>query len=390
MPKKYFYCKTNKNPACYACNEEAVFDIFLKKDGEVSSCHTLKWEIKADFGYESAGEENGDSGHITLTASLEKPGFVYVRAWALDENGEKEADADEFYGGAAFEPKKISGVTEKPDGYDAFWESCRTELYAVPPQVIEKKKLACDAEHANHDIYDIRIACAGGVPVSGILTVPRDGKKHPCRAIYQGYGVKSAWFDFSDDEIMLCINAHGIPNAMPDEYYAELSEGRLRGYGFDAEQNKNPHTCYFKYMMIRAAQALRYLMTLPEWDGENLIARGGSQGAVQAMQATFLVPQVNFLDIFVPWLCDINAESAGRLCGWGEFSSNAMRFFDLSLRAPYICVKTNIRAGLGDYTTPPAGVCAMYNALGTKEKKLTLVQGKEHIYESPESEESEI
>ena len=346
----------------------------------------LKWEIKADFGYESAGEESGESGHITLRAKLERPGFIYVRAWACGKDGEKLPECDELYGGAGYEPEKIAGVTEKPCGYDDFWQSCRTELHAVPPQEIEKRKLTDDPEHPNHDIYDMRLACAGGIPVSGILTVPRDGKKHACRAVFQGYGVKSAWFNFSDDEVIFCVNAHGIPNAMPDEYYAELADGRLRGYGFDREQNKNPHTCYFKYMMIRAAQALRYLMTLPEWDGKNLISRGGSQGAVQAMHAAYLVPEVNLLDIFVPWLCDINAASIGRLCGWGEFGG-AIRFFDLTLRAPYIKMKTVIRAGLGDYTTPPAGVCAMYNALGAKEKSLTLVQCKEHIYESPEAEE---
>ncbi len=386
MAQKYFYMKTDKAPDSYRSGEEATFDIYLREDGKPASCHSLKWEIKADFGYESAGEESGESGHITLRAKLERPGFIYVRAWACGNDGEKLPECDELYGGAGYEPEKIAGVTEKPCGYDDFWQSCRTELHAVPPQEIEKRKLTDDPEHPNHDIYDMRLACAGGIPVSGILTVPRDGKKHACRAVFQGYGVKSAWFNFSDDEVIFCVNAHGIPNAMPDEYYAELADGRLRGYGFDREQNKNPHTCYFKYMMIRAAQALRYLMTLPEWDGKNLISRGGSQGAVQAMHAAYLVPEVNLLDIFVPWLCDINAASIGRLCGWGELGG-AIRFFDLTLRAPYIKMKTVIRAGLGDYTTPPAGVCAMYNALGAKEKNLTLVQCKEHIYESPEAEE---
>lgn len=387
MSQKYFYCKTDKIPYRYQCGEEAVFDIFLKEDGQISSCHTLKWEIKADFGYSSSGSESGESGHITLRASLDKPGFIYVRAWALGEDGEKLSDSDEFFGGAGFEPEKIRGVSTKPEDYDNFWDICRTELYAVPPQEIEKIKLADDPEHPNHDIYDMRLACAGGIPVSGILTVPRDGKKHACRAVFQGYGVKSAWFNFSDDEIIFCVNAHGLPNAMPDEYYTELANGRLRGYGFDKEQNKNPHTCYFKYMMIRAAQALRYLMTLPEWDGKNLISRGGSQGAVQAMHAAYLVPEADLLDIFIPWLCDLNAGSIGRLGNYNELSSNAVKYFDLTFRAPHIGIKTDICVGLGDYTTPPAGICAMYNVLASKEKKLTFVQSREHIYVSPESEE---
>lgn len=127
------------------------------------------------------------------------------------------------------------------------------------------------------------------------------------------------------------------------------------------------------------------MMTLPEWDGKTLIARGGSQGAVQAMQAASMVPQVTLIDIFVPWLCDIQASKIGRLCGWGDFSGSAVRYFDLSVRAKYIDTKTVIEAGLGDYTSPPAGVAAMYRNL-RGEKVLTLVQSREHLYVSPEAE----
>lgn len=388
MGEKYFLCKTDKKPYSYRCGEEITFDIYLREDGGPAFCHTIKWEISADFGFSISGKESGKHGHITLHASLDKPGFIYVKAWALDENGNNENNAHAFDGGAGVEPENIHAAAKKPEGYDKFWEACRRELFAVDPEIIEKKKLPERKEHPNHDIYDMKIACAGGKPVSGILTVPRGKTALPCRAIYQGYGVKSAWFDFSDDEIQFCINAHGIENNREEEYYKELSEKQLHGYGFDQTENKNPHTCYFKYMMIRAAQALRFLMTLPEWDKKNLIARGGSQGAVQAMQATNLLSdKVTFLDIFVPWLCDIRAADDGRLCGWGEFGTMAMLFFDSSLRAPYIKCKTFVRAGLGDYTSPPSGVCAMYNALGTDKKQLCLVQSMCHTWESPESEE---
>ena len=46
---------------------------------------------------------------------------------------------------------------------------------------------------------------------------------------------------------------------------------------------------------------------------------------------------------------------------------------------------TVIEAGLGDYTSPPAGIAAMYRNL-RGEKALTLVQSREHLYVSPEAE----
>lgn len=385
MPNKYFACKTDKAPCSYRCGEEIVFHIFYRDEGRAASAAKLKWEIAADFGGRSSGIADGGGGELVLRTSLDRPGFVYVTVAALDEHGEPYPDADGFFGGAGVEIDKIASVTEEPADYHAFWDSCKTELFAVPPALMEKTPLPDDPLHPNHRVWDIKVACAGGWPVSGILTVPKDGKKRPCRVVYQGYGVKSAWLNFSEEENVLCINAHGIHNREPQEYYDALAEGRLAGYGFDAEENRSPHTCYFKYMMIRAAQALRFMMTLPEWDGETLIARGGSQGAVQAMQAASMIPQVSLIDIFVPWLCDIQASKIGRLCGWGDFSGSAVRYFDLSVRAKYIETRTVIEAGLGDYTSPPAGVAAMYRNL-RGEKELTLVQSREHLYVSPEAE----
>ncbi len=384
MANRYFTCKTDKNPLTYRLGEEIVFHIYFREDGVTVPAPRFAWQIAADFGFKDEGIADGSTGELVLTARLNKAGFIYVTAQAVDENGEKLPEADEFFGGAGVEIETIHAVTEEPAGYHEFWEICKKELHCLEPKLLECVTLPHDPEHPSHDAYDIKVACVGGIPVSGILTIPRDGKTHPARVVYQGYGVKSAWFNYSDEEIILCINAHGIHNNEPQEYYDALASGRLANYGFDAEQNQSPHTCYFKYMMIRAAQALRYMMTRPEWDGKHLIARGGSQGAVQAMHASSLVPEVTLIDIFVPWLCDTRAASIGRLCGWGSFQSPAFPFFELTTRASYTEKKTVIVAGLGDYTSPPAGIVAMYQKL-RGERSLTLVQSREHIYISPEA-----
>lgn len=384
MPNKYFSCETDKAPHTYRCGETVRFHIRYREDGKTVPAEQFKWKIAADFGLSEEGAADGRTGELMLEASLSRPGFIYITVTAADKAGNPLPDSDGFFGGAGVEIENIQAVTEEPADYHAFWDACKTELSAVAPDVIEKLQLPDDPEHPHHRLYDIKLACAGGKPVSGILTLPKGGGPRPCRVVYQGYGVKSAWYNFSEEENILCINAHGIQNRKPQEYYDALSAGKLSRYGFDAEENRNPHTCYFKYMMIRAAQALRYMTTLPEWDGKTLIARGGSQGAVQAMQAASMVAQTTLIDIFIPWLCDTQAAGIGRLCGWGDFSGNAVRYFDLTLRAKYTKVKTAIEAGLGDYTSPPAGVVAMYHNL-QGEKQLTLVQSREHLYVSPEA-----
>lgn len=381
----YFVCKTDKSPARYRCGEEIVFHIAYRQDGVTVPAPCFRYEIAADFGFREEGTADGATGELTLRASLDRPGFVFVKVEATERDGTPCAESDALFGGAAVEIERITPTTKKPDDYDAFWAACRAELETVAPVLLSSKERPLDPEHPHHRSFDIRVACAGEAPVSGILSIPCDGKKHPARAIYQGYGVKSAWADFDDDEIQLCINAHGIDNEMPQEYYDALVEGRLRRYGFNVERNKSPYTCYFKNMMLRAAQALRYLKTLPEWDGKGLFVRGGSQGAVQSMHAAALTDGVTKIDIMVPWLCDIRAGEIGRLCGWGEFDTAAMPYFDLTLRAAQTAIPVSILAGLGDYTAPPAGVAAMFGQLrGPKE--LTLVQSREHVYISPEAE----
>ncbi len=385
MANKYFFCKTDKAPHTYACGEEVTFHIFFREDGVTVPAPKFKWHIEADFGYQENGISDGSTGELTLHASLDRPGFIYVFAEALDENGEHLPESDKLFGGAGVEIDKITAGTEEPEGYHEFWATCKRELYAVSPEIIEQKKLPDDPLHPDHDVYDMKVVAPGGIAVSGILTMPKADGKYPARVTFQGYGVKSAWHLFMDNTINFCINAHGIHNDEPQEYYDNLFRGRLAGYGFDVEQNANPHTCYFKYMMIRAAQALRFVMTLPSWDGKTLISRGGSQGAVQAMQAASMVDEVTLIDTWVPWLCDVKSGDIGRLCGFGNFKGIAFRFFDLSLRAPYVTKKVIISAGLGDTTTRPSGIVAMYHKLGG-EKELSFMQSREHVYVSPESE----
>ena len=57
-----------------------------------------------------------------------------------------------------------------------------------------------------------------------------------------------------------------------------------------------------------------------------------------------------------------------------------MRYLDPVALAPYINTTVEIpRCGLGDYTCPPAGIIAAYNALRCK-KKINLYQNTTHGY----------
>ena len=170
MPNKYFSCQTDKAPYAYRCGEPVRFHIRYRENGKTIPAAGFRWKIAGDFGLAREGVEGGSTGELTLEASLDRPGFLYVTVTALDENGAPAPESDGFFGGAGVEIEKIQAVTEEPADYHAFWDACKTELFAVAPDVIETLALPEDPEHPNHKIYDVKLACAGGKPVSGILT----------------------------------------------------------------------------------------------------------------------------------------------------------------------------------------------------------------------------
>ena len=57
--------------------------------------------------------------------------------------------------------------------------------------------------------------------------------------------------------LSLDINAHGIPNGKPAEFYGELRRGRLAGYPHQGNQSRD--TCYFRSMYLRLVRAIDFL-----------------------------------------------------------------------------------------------------------------------------------
>lgn len=102
--------------------------------------------------------------------------------------------------------------------------------------------------------------------------------------------------------IALNVNAHGIENNQPPEYYQELEKGELADYARRPvlEGEASP----FRDMFLRVLRSLEFLRSLPEWDGKNLAVHGGSQGGLQALAATAFDPAVTVGLFNAPAGCD--------------------------------------------------------------------------------------
>ena len=373
----------------------------------------IAWTRTGDDGLKETGKVPVSlTEPLVVKTKLDKPGFVRLYAIVEDEKGhafEKNKEKDKgkrrswvsreksrlfFDGGAGVEPEKLQGVPEPAD-FDAFWAKQRARLAAVPMEV-ERKELSCGRKNVR--LYAVKIACAGR-PVTGYLFIPKDaegGTKYPARLETHGYSYRPPYNPPElkhEGEIILNINAHGVnlPAFGADEaYYKDFGEkikSNGKAYAFDPVQNSNPETAYFNGMALRVMRALEYLKSLPEWNGKDLYASGGSQGGLQTIWAAGLDPQVTKAESSITWCCDMGGTELGRNRGtWFIRWVPALGYYDpinVARRISKNCRTLIPRAGLGDYTCPPSGLAILFNNIPGP-KKINWDQGSTHPYIPPE------
>ena len=184
-----------------------------------------------------------------------------------------------------------------------------------------------------------------------------------------------------------CFNAHGFENEPWDQIEPKYGK-ELNMYGFNNEENASNMTTYFRNMMIRNLIALKYLKTLPEWNNNDILAVGGSQGALQAITVAVHDKDVTEAITYKPWLCDLNAENNGYLSGWRPDFAEGLRYFDTVAQGTRLKCPISIECYLGDYCCPPKTVMALYNSVKS-DKKIKFVQSARHSYFPPEDESVE-
>jgi cephalosporin-C deacetylase-like acetyl esterase len=333
---------------------------------------------------------------FTVSAKRPTPGWIYARFALLDEKG-KEAKIKDAKGkmtsvyagiGALVEPEKLQPGKEEPKDFDAFWKSQRELLNKVPlkAKLTEVKNPRIPKTHI---LYDVQVDCAGGMPMSGYMSVPRNAKPKslPAYVSYQGAGVSSSWPGASGKALYMNINAHGIPNGQPAAFYQKLRDNELKGYW---HRNRNDREkIYFNGMYLRVMRSLDFIKSRPEWNGKVLIVSGSSQGGGQAIAAAALDPQVTLCVAAVAALSDHAGSYAKRQPGWPRFYDArnkkldpkipaATAYYDNVYFARRIKCETWMTTGLFDTTCSPAGVYTVFNNLAAKNKQIDVVPTGNH------------
>jgi cephalosporin-C deacetylase len=379
---------TDRPEAIYPRGATVRFLVTVTCGGERIKQGKLIYRLDLDGAKElSRGTAELGAQPTVIEGSLSEPGFLQclVGYVPVVEEGERPTPIS-TRAAAAIDPLAIEPSMPVPDDFDAFWGAQKARLAQVP---MRPTLVWVESPDDAVDCYNVTIPCVAPRPVAGYLARPVDAKPKslPAILLVHGAGVGSSDLGAAvaaakRGALALDINAHGIPNGKPREFYDALAAGELKDYRFAGRESRD--TCYFLGMFLRLQRALDFLTIQPEWNGRALCVTGHSQGGGQALVAAGLDPRVTFIAAGVPAICDHTGRAVGRINGWPKLVPDrdgkpdptilqVSRYFDAVNFATRTKAEAILSVGFIDTTCPPTSVYAAYNRL----------QGKKHIIAKP-------
>lgn len=341
--------------------------IQVKTDSNYTN--TAEWKTMANPGEESVLFEGSFDGPASLVISV--------------RIGEKVTST-----GLVVAPENFHPGTDRPKDFDKFWKTEKKTLQKLPMDV---KSVPVEGVDAGYLCSDVEINCTGPKPARGYFARPVNAKKGtlPIVLYVHAAGVNGDWclskpgtaVDYAKKgkgALSFDLNAHGMLNGQPQEYYDDLQNGELKNYWEFGAENRNEN--YFLGMYLRLMRTLDFLCEQPEWDGKRILVIGESQGGGQALAAAGLDHRVTAAVATVPAMCDFGRKLEGETGGWPNpfaFQKDKKKmlatypYFDDAhiLKGSKATLVTEI--GLIDYTCPASGIYAAINQ--NEGEKITLV-----------------
>ncbi|HAH22848.1 MAG TPA: hypothetical protein DCL77_03660 [Prolixibacteraceae bacterium] len=298
--------------------------------------------------------------------------------------------------GMIVDPQEIKPGTKIPKRFTAYWDKEKKKLNALPLEVKFGKNESTDIALV---CFDTEINCAGPKSARGYFARPVRAapKSLPIVLLVHAAGVKGSWCKSNPTEALryakmgkgtMCfdLNAHGMLDGQPDDYYNDLEAGELKDYYVQGLENRDQF--YFRGMYLRLMRTLNFIASLPEWDGKRILVIGESQGGGQALAAAGLDPRVSAVVATVPAMCDWGGTLIGRKGGWPQpferpadmkKMKNTLPYFDTAHLLHNSKATLVVEIGLIDNTCPSTSV---YAAINQAKGKVTVypVPYREHSW----------
>ena len=377
---------TDRADGLYEVGEQAKFIVTVSKGKQAISEGSVSF-IVDDFITEFPAKNDFPKGYAQLDAKSQisvtgkRPGFLRCRVtYQTPEKKRLQATA-----AAGFSPLKLEPSLPVPDDFDEFWAQQKSELAKL---AADPKLTPVEQPIPSIVSFDVQVKCTGGAPVSGYFAKPKSAKAKSLPAVLwvHGAGVRGSSLSNAINGakagmLSMDINAHGIANGKPGEFYQDQNNGPLKNYRFQGRESRD--TIYFRGMYLRLVRAIDFLTAQPEWDGKTVAVIGHSQGGGQALVAGGIDSRVTLIATGVPAICDHSGRAAGRINGWPKLVPTesggkpnakvlqAARYVDAVNFASRCKADAIMSVGFIDAVCPPSSCYAAYNVIKGSKQILT-------------------
>ena len=203
---------------------------------------------------------------------------------------------------------------DEPDDFDEFWSD---RLADARGPVAAPVLTPADTPLIHQDVFDVTFAGAGGDPIKGWLSIPRNmTDNRPVIIEFVGYnGGRGDPLDW------LGWPATGFPHFIMDNRgqgggwrHSDTPDpsdsGAPSSNGFLTKGITDPKSHFYARMFVDAVRAVDAVTSLPIMAGRQVMVTGASQGGALALVAAHLHPAVVAALPDVPFLCHIQRASA--------------------------------------------------------------------------------
>lgn len=373
----------------YALGDRADFEISVRKNGRLLSGATVDYEIGLE------GVEPRVKKSLTLNGKplvvkgieLKDPGFVRCNV-----SFSYEGKTYKGLGAAGFAPEKIAPTVKDPPDFDVFWEQAKIDLSKIPMNA--KMSLVAEESTGSYNVYHVELdnlgtpGQQGKSKFYGMLSIPKKPGTYPAVLGVPGAGVRPYFGDerAAEGVIVFKVGIHGIPVNLETQVYSALGQGALSGYATLNMHNKDRY--YYKRVYMGCIRAVDFIHSLPQFDGQNLVVSGGSQGGALSIVTAALDQRIKGLVAFYPAMSDMTGYLYGRVGGWPhQFEGidteirkaweDTAGYYDVVNFAKRLKVPGWYSWGYNDYVCPPTTTFSVYNSI-TAPKQLHVVEETGH------------
>ena len=393
----------DRKDALYKCGEETVFSVTVNEtNGVKAASGIISWQLD-NYGAKVLANGTADlskSNPFTVKGTMNVPGFLRIVV-------KKQGDKSHKTYSTAYEPEKIRTAIPKPADFDSFWDDAIAKLereVPLDPQVepvAGYPKKGCMAER-------VSFATANGKRVHALLVYPQKPGRYPVRLGFPGAGPGPSLPKGNPDpsRIAFTMNSHyyrvGDNKAETDALYA-VEEGEWRKVHGPSKARAYPvggltlsrEEAHYYGIILGCNRAINWLMAThrDRIDPARVTYSGASQGGGFGLILTALNKNIRRAYAGVPALTDVmGCKADGRQSGWPrileyESQTDAARLAKIEANAPYfdaayfaerITVPIRLSVGYIDESCAPHAVCAAFNAIPSKDKKLYHGIGGSH------------